>query len=146
MCKGAVFGGRQQRTSHSSRGPSSQQFHTKFSQPGSTALHNESENKHRSGDGGGLRALTWRRLVVQRGGVQGQAEARAGQAQLTQQDPHAASTSQPALTARTHSLLLGCRARRRCALLGGRCVTEAGGGDAGAYIAPPDVTPVTSPP
>lgn len=71
-------------------------------------LHNESENKHRSGGARiVVRALTWRRLVgVQRGveRLQVQTEARARQSQLAQQDPHAAEHIPLTARALTHSV------------------------------------------
>lgn len=90
------------------------------------ALHNESENKHRSrGTLEVVRALTWRWLVgVQGAGarLQGKAEASAWQSQFAEQDPHAAGHI-PLTSRGTHSLSQSV-ARRRFAR--GRVEVRAG--------------------
>lgn len=63
-----------------------------------------------------VRALTWRRLGgLQRGGarLQRQTQARAGQSQLTQQDPHAAGHIPLTARALTHSVSLRRAGRER---------------------------------
>lgn len=81
-----------------------------------------------------MRALTWRRLRgVQRGGarLQGQTEARAGQSQLAQQDPHAAEHIPLTARALTHSVSRCGGADRERARGGTRWRTD------GALLRPP---------